>query len=108
MGRQMKKIQCSFLLFIFFFFGCKSSILDDPSTVINYSIAERSHVKLMVENMYNTIVATLVDQELNAGYYSADFNSDNLAEGIYFFTLEARGLENSSYYKNTKQILLVK
>jgi len=104
----MTKIKYIVLLFSFLLISCKSSILDDPSTVINYSIAERSHVKLMVENMYNTIVATLVDQELNAGYYSADFNSDNLAEGIYFYTLEARGLENSSYYKNTKQILLVK
>lgn len=104
----MKKLKYFLLLALFIFSGCKSSILDDPSTVISYSIPERSHVKLTVENSYNTIIAILVNEEMNSGTYMINFITDNLAEGIYFYTLEAKGIENNSYYKNTRNLLLVK
>ncbi len=103
------KIACLILLISFIFFnGCKSSILDDPSTIIQYSILERSHIKLSVENSYNTLIATLVDRELQAGTHEVNFDSSNLAEGIYFYTLEVKGLETGSYSKTTHHMMLIK
>ncbi|MGE5859190.1 MAG: hypothetical protein ACM34J_01460 [Ignavibacteria bacterium] len=104
----MKKLKYFLLLALFIFSGCKSSILDGPSTTINFSIPKNCYVKLTVENSYNTIIATLVDGQMGIGSYAVDFDSENLAEGIYFYILEARGTEDSSYYKNTKQMLLIK
>lgn len=97
-----------FVFLIVFIFGCNSSNLVDPSTVISYSIEQNSFVKLEIENSYNTIIATLVDEEQSAGGYSVDFSVSNLAEGVYFYTIEAKGINVDYYYKETKKILLVK
>jgi hypothetical protein len=94
--------------FISLFFGCNSSILDDPSTTISYSIPQRAHVKMVVENSYGTLIATIVDEEMDAGKHAVSFNSNNLAEGLYYYILEVRGLDDDSYNKTIKKMLLVK
>ena len=96
------------LLLLLPLFGCESSILDDPSTIISYSIPEPSHVKLTVENSYNTTIATLFDQDREAGAYQISYSTSNLLEGIYFYTLEVKGLNGSHYSKETKFMILVK
>ncbi len=106
--KQMRIFYLALLLLLFLFYGCESSIVDDPSTVINYSVSERSHVKLTIENSYNTLIATLVDEEQFAGTYQASFEADNLAEGIYFYTLELNGIDGDFYSKVTKAMVLVK
>ena len=97
----------SFLL-LFFLSGCNSSILDDPSTVIKYSIKEDSYVKLTIENSYKTRIATLLDTELFAGQHEVNFDASNLAEGIYFYKLEMKGTESDFYSKQTKYMIMVK
>jgi hypothetical protein len=72
-------------------------------------LSQKSYVKLTVENNYNTVIIVLIDNvEMEAGSHMISFDQNNLAEGIYYYTLEARGVENDSYYKTTKHILLVK
>jgi hypothetical protein len=87
--------------------GCNSSILDDPSTTINFSIPEPSHVKLSVENSYNTLIAILVDADLPAGSFNANFDSSNLAEGIYFYTLDIR-TQSGNNIERIRRMLLIK
>jgi hypothetical protein len=103
----MNKIKILFIFSLINFIGCNSSILDDPSTSIEFSVSELSYVKLTVENSYDTNIATLIDEELAAGRYSVNFDTSNLAEGIYFYTLELRGV-SGSYFKRTKFMLLIK
>ena len=95
------------LTMVMLFFGCNSSILDDPSTIISYSVPEPSHVKITVENSYNTVVAVLVDQDIPAGNYQANFSVSNLAEGIYFYNLKITG-ESGNVLETTKRMLLIK
>jgi hypothetical protein len=90
-----------------FISGCNSSIVDDPTTIIMYPVPELSHVKLYVENSYDTIVATLVDEVKQAGVYDVVFDTNNLAEGIYFYTLKMTA-ESGKKYDITKQIILIK
>ena len=104
----MKKNYLIFALTALFLFGCKSSMLVDPTTSIRYSLPERSHVKLTIENSYNTIIKTLVNTEQLPGFYSVSFDATNLAEGVYFYTIEAKGIGNDFYYKTTRTMLLVK
>ena len=103
----MKKFNLILFVSLLSFWGCNSSILDDPSTVIKYSISEPSHVKLSVENSYDTVIAILVDGELPAGVFDVNFDASNLAEGIYFYTLEIKST-SGSYFKTTKSMLLIK
>jgi hypothetical protein len=92
---------------VFLFFGCNSSIVDDPSTVIRFSVPESSHVKLYVENSYDTIVATLVDEVKQAGVYDVVFDNNNLAEGIYFYTLKMTS-DSGNIIESTRRFLLLK
>ncbi len=90
------------------FSGCRSSIVDDPTTTITYALAEQSYVTLTVENSYNTIVATPVKSVQNAGQYAVSFDASHLSEGIYFYTLDAKSLTGSRHYISTRQMLLIK
>jgi flagellar hook assembly protein FlgD len=88
--------------------GCRSSILNDPSTSIAFAIPEPSHAKLTVENGYNTVVATLVDGDLPTGYHQAVWDASGQLSGIYFYTLELRGTSSNYYSKVTKHLILLK
>ncbi len=104
----MKLLSLTTLLFVTILFGCKSSIVDDPSLSIRYSVPEKSMVKLTIENSYNTTILTPVYKEQNAGVYSINFDTSNFPEGVYFYTVELKGVNSTYYSKTTKNILLVK
>ena len=104
----MKVLYLTTLLLAVVLFGCKSSILVDPSVTINYSVPEKSMVKLTIENSYNTIILTPVNKEQNAGVYAISLDASNFPEGVYFYTVELKGVNSTYYSKTTKNLLLVK
>jgi hypothetical protein len=79
----------------------------NPTTQINFEIPVRSHVTLTVYNLLGQKVTTLVDKEMSAGRYIADWNSASdggtiVASGIYFYKLEAGD------FIETKKMMLLK
>jgi len=104
----MKVFYLITLILAVILFGCKSSILDDPSITIKYSVPEKSMVKLTIENSYNTIILTPVNKEQNAGVYAVNLDDSNFPEGVYFYTVELKGVNSTYYSKTTKNLLLVK
>jgi hypothetical protein len=76
--------------------------------VIHFTVPERAHVKLTVENSYNTVMAVLVDGEMNGGTYQVSYDPSNLAEGIYFYIVEVSGIDDTTSYKITRHLLLIK
>jgi len=78
----------------------------NPSTTIRYDIASRSSVELVVFNLLGQKVATVVNQEQEAGSYSIIWNARNdegleLSSGVYFYLLRA-----GSFAETKKLILL--
>ncbi len=59
----------------------------NPSTKIQFSVPSNGIVRIKVFDIIGREVATIVNQELRAGVYSADFNASNLSSGIYFYTM---------------------
>lgn len=59
----------------------------NPSTTISYQISASSHVSLKIFDVLGREVATLIDEEKQAGKYEVRFNSSGLASGIYFYQL---------------------
>jgi hypothetical protein len=98
------------LIIIVILVGCESSVLDtyksSPPSIL-YSLQTNSYVKLIFENSYNTIIYVLVDGEQAAGVYQIDVPTDELTEGIYFYTLTARGVNDKSYFEATKRMILI-
>ena len=74
----------------------------NPSTVINFNLPRVSNVELKVYNLLGQEVATLVNQEMNAGNHDVKFNASSLSSGIYFYTLKAGDFISS------KKMLLLK
>ncbi|MDP1677047.1 MAG: T9SS type A sorting domain-containing protein [Bacteroidota bacterium] len=61
----------------------------NPSTKIDFSILADGLVSLKVYNLLGQEVATIVNQQLNAGKHIATFNASNLSSGVYFYKIEA-------------------
>jgi len=61
----------------------------NPSTVINYQLPMNNHVSLKVYDVLGKEIATLVDQDQQAGKYSVQMNGEKLSSGIYFYKLQA-------------------
>jgi hypothetical protein len=74
----------------------------NPITTISYSIKENGLVTLKVFDILGKEVATLANESQQEGFYSVEFNAEELPSGIYFYTL------TSSSFKQTKKLILLR
>lgn len=74
----------------------------NPTTQIKYSVRENGLVTLKVYDVIGKEVAALVNEEKQAGTYDVTFNADNLASGIYFYTISVKD------FHQTKKMILIK
>ena len=74
----------------------------NPSTTIKYGIPERKLVELKVYDILGREVITLVNEELDAGYYQVNFNAAHLSSGVYLYQLKTGG------FIETKKMLLIR
>ncbi len=61
------------------------------STSFEYTVTEKTDVKISVYNVIGQHVATVVDAVQPAGTYRANFEAKDLASGTYFYRLETNG-----------------
>jgi photosystem II stability/assembly factor-like uncharacterized protein len=74
----------------------------NPVTNIKFSIPKAGNVKLAVFDITGREVAELVNSQLSAGTYKADFNAENLSSGVYFYKLV------TNEFTEVKKMILVK
>ncbi len=74
----------------------------NPVTNIKFDVAKSSFVKLVVFDVLGREVETLVNNELNAGKYEANWNAVKHNSGIYFIKLTAGD------FTEIKRVALVK
>jgi hypothetical protein len=74
----------------------------NPTTKIDFALPKPGLVKLVVYDLLGAEVATLVDENLQAGYHNVSFNAGNFASGVYFYKITAGD------FTNVKKMLLVK
>jgi len=81
----------------------------NPTTIIKFGVPERSNVVLKIYDILGGEVATLVNEEMDAGWYERSFNAVSLSSGVYIYRLEAVSTsEQSEKFINIKKMLLVK
>lgn len=61
----------------------------NPTTTIKYSIPQANRVSLRVYDLTGKEVAEIVDNYMEAGLHSVNFNAADLASGIYFYRIDA-------------------
>ncbi len=74
----------------------------NSETKIKYSVPEYMFVSIKVYDVFGRIVAIPVERNVSAGIYEVPFNGTNLADGQYFYKMEASG------YSKTKKMLHMK
>ncbi|WP_420456513.1 endonuclease/exonuclease/phosphatase family protein [Rubrivirga sp.] len=61
----------------------------NPSTNIQYQVPESVHIMLEVHDLLGRRVATLVDEQREAGVYDVTFDGSALASGVYLYRMQA-------------------
>ena len=74
----------------------------NPSTIIRFSVPERSHVKLVLYDLLGREIDVLYNEEMNPGTKELEFNGSRLASGIYLVRMVADN------YQKTLKISLLK
>jgi N-acetylmuramoyl-L-alanine amidase len=74
----------------------------NPNTQIKFSVPQASNVKLIVTDILGKEVATLVNDNLTAGNYSANFEAGSISSGVYFYTLI------TDNFKQSRKMILMK
>ena len=79
----------------------------NPSTTIRFALPANAKVNVKLYNTLGQEVANVINSELNAGVHEVIFNASNFSSGVYFYRLEARGIDGSNFV-STKRMLLLK
>ena len=81
----------------------------NPSTRIDYQLPFDSKVTLELYGITGERVATILNGELSAGYYTADVNASalNLASGVYIYRMNASNPAGQNFVQ-VKKLMLTK
>jgi hypothetical protein len=78
----------------------------NPSTTIKFGLPVESKVTI---NLFNTLgerVAQIANSDFAAGNQRIDFNASNLSSGVYFYTIEAIGVDGTNFVSSKKMMLM--
>jgi hypothetical protein len=73
----------------------------NPSTIISWQSPVSGKQTLKVYDLLGNEVATLVDENRNAGSYEIEFNGNHLASGVYLYRIQV-----GSFIQTKKMILM--
>jgi hypothetical protein len=74
----------------------------NPTTTIQFTLPERSYVRLTVTDLLGRDLATIADGELEAGTHTSVFDGNRFTSGVYFYRLQ------SGSFVQTKKLVLIK
>ncbi|OGU36981.1 MAG: hypothetical protein A2315_15175 [Ignavibacteria bacterium RIFOXYB2_FULL_35_12] len=74
----------------------------NPSTIIKFGIPERNNVLIKIYDILGSEVTTLLNHEMDAGWYELIFNAAEYSTGIYICRMQAGN------YVSTKKMLMLK
>ncbi len=74
----------------------------NPSTYIKFQLPEGGNVKITVFDILGKEAASLINEKMDAGYHSVEFNASNLASGLYIYKMEAGN------FTDVKKMMLIK
>jgi hypothetical protein len=77
----------------------------NPGTKIKFSLAADSKVTLTVFDVLGQEVTNLISGNLAAGSHEINFNASNLNSGVYFYRIDAAGVDGTNFSSVMKMIL---
>jgi choice-of-anchor B domain-containing protein len=74
----------------------------NPVTNIKFELSESGFVRLRIYDLLGREITTLVNQQMPAGSYSADWDASAYPSGVYFYRID------TDEFRKTKKMMLVK
>ncbi|MBI5402091.1 MAG: Omp28-related outer membrane protein [Ignavibacteriae bacterium] len=74
----------------------------NPSTNVKFSVPKYGHYTFRIFDITGKLVDTYLDSYISAGIYNADIDGTKLSSGVYFYTLQGEG------FNDTKKMILIK
>ncbi|HEY5535786.1 MAG TPA: S8/S53 family peptidase [Ignavibacteria bacterium] len=74
----------------------------NPTTRIKFALPKNEFVNIKIYDILGKEVASIINENLAAGFYEVEFNANNLASGMYFYKFETPA------YKDIKKMMLIK
>ena len=79
----------------------------NPSTMIKFSLPVDSHVRIELFNTLGEKVDELSNTDFSIGLHEINFDASDLSNGVYYYTINAKGVDGSNF-KSTKKMVLMK
>jgi hypothetical protein len=74
----------------------------NPSTTIEFSLPISDNVQIEIYNIAGQKIETLLNKRMPAGDHKLEYNTHNLASGVYLYRIEA------GRYQEVKKMVLLK
>jgi len=74
----------------------------NPKTIINYELRITSNVELSIYNLLGQKVATLVNEQQQAGYHQVEWDASGFSSGVYYYRIEA------GEFQDVKKMILLR
>ena len=83
----------------------------NPSTQIKFALPTNSSVRITIYNLLGEVVRELVNTDMNSGVHTVQWNSEDISgrkvsSGIYFYELNANGINGNQFNQVRKMILM--
>lgn len=79
----------------------------NPTTRFEFTIPNRSNVKLCIYNSIGQLMDVLNNGDLNPGTYGVNYDATKLASGVYYYSLIAKD-GGAGLFTQTKKMVVVK
>ncbi len=82
----------------------------NPTTKIKFDLPVDCKVRVAIHNLLGEEIRELLNTTMRAGFNEVDFDANDLATGIYFYSIKTESLDqsNNSTFNVVKKMLLVK
>jgi hypothetical protein len=78
----------------------------NPSTMIKFSLPVDSYVSIELFNTLGEKVDELTNRDYSIGNHELSFDASKLSNGVYYYTINANGIDGSSFTSTKKMVLM--
>jgi hypothetical protein len=80
----------------------------NPDTRLDYQLKDDGYARLTIYDILGREVAVLMNEPLQAGYYTAHWNASNASSGVYVYRLTVNGIDGKTVFNQSKKMILMK
>jgi hypothetical protein len=78
----------------------------NPSTMISFSLPVDSYVTIELFNALGEKVEQIANRDYSIGNHEVNFNASQLSNGVYYYTINATGVDGSNFVLTKKMVLM--